>query len=55
MFCLHVGTCTTRVLGACGSQKTGSDTLELELLVVLSRHVGARKQTLGPLQEQEVF
>lgn len=33
--------CTTYVLGGCRGQKRSSDTLELELRVVVNHHVGS--------------
>jgi hypothetical protein len=39
---------TMYVLGACGSQKRASDSLELELQMALKHHT-------GPLQEQLVL
>ena len=55
MFCLYVGLCTTGVPGACGSRKSMSYLLELELeMVVSSQSRGYWEQNLGPLQEQQV-
>lgn len=40
MFCLLVHMCTTHIPGACRGQKRSSDSLELELWVVVNQHVG---------------
>lgn len=50
-----VCTCTMCVLGSCGSQKSASDLLELELQMVVSYHVDGWELNLSPLQEQPVL
>lgn len=47
-FCLTIYLCTKCVLSACGGQKMESDTLELELCMVVSCYVsvGNRNQVL---------
>lgn len=45
--------CSMYTPGPCGDQKRMLD--ELELWMVGSHNVGARKKNLGPLQEQEVM
>ena len=40
---------------ACRDQKRPSTSLELELQMVVSHHVGAGNRTLSPLEEQRVL
>lgn len=44
MFCLHVCKCTVYMPGSLGGQMKASDPWNLELWMVLSRHVGAINQ-----------
>lgn len=46
IFCLHVYMCTMCMSGTRGSRKRVSHLLELELLMVLSHHVGAENRAL---------
>lgn len=45
MFCLHVCVCSMYMPGALGSQKRLSESLELELSMVVSCHMGVKNQT----------
>lgn len=53
--CLGVCTCTVCMPGALRNQKRASDSLGPELLMFVSRHVGAGNRTLGPLQERPML
>lgn len=52
--CMYVYLCTTCMTVDHRGQKA-SDPLELELLMVMSHHVGARTENLGPLKELQCF
>jgi hypothetical protein len=41
--------------GALRSQRRASDTLDLELQMVVSHHLGTGEQSLDPLEEHQVF
>lgn len=45
---LHECLCIMCMPGPHGGQKKAPDTLELELLMVVSRHVDAGRQTMAP-------
>lgn len=53
--CLHISIYCMDAWCPRRSEKRESNSLELELGVVVSYHVGAGKLNLGPLEEQQVL
>lgn len=54
VFCLNVCVCVMYMPVALGSQKRGSDPLEMELQVVVNHHVQCWELDPGPRQGQVV-